>query len=205
MGVEYLMQILIISGSRNPEGRTAQLINALRQGIDKAGGSSEVLFLPQMKIERCRQCNSDGWGICRTEHRCIIEEDDFSSIVEKVKKANLVVFATPVYFSDLSESLRAFLDRLRRTRFVIGVRELPPMPTEQSIPALGLCFAGGSGNGTASCLVNLERILQTCGFDVVDMIAARRQNLKAKLPVLEQVGAWLVTKPSSLKSNLRPI
>ncbi len=199
------MQTLIISGSRNPEGRTARLINALRQGITKAGGDSECLFLPLMKIEHCRQCNADGWGICRIEHRCIIEDDDFPAIVEKVKQADLVVFATPVYFADLRDSMRVFLDRLDRIRTVVGVRGMPPVPTEQSTPAIGLCYAGGSGNGTTSCAMNLERILQVCGFDVVDMIPARRQNLEAKLPILEQVGAWLVTRPSSLKCNLLPM
>jgi NAD(P)H-dependent FMN reductase len=199
------MQVLVLSGSRNPEGRTARLINAMPQGITKAGGNSELLFLPQMKIERCRQCNADGWGICRSEHQCIIKDDDFDSILEKVKKADAVVFATPVYFADLSESLRAFLDRLRRTRFMIGPRGMPPVPTEQMTPAVGLCYAGGSGNGTTNCAMNLERILQTCGFDVVDVIPARRQNLEAKLPIMELTGQWLVTKPSSLKSNLQPM
>jgi hypothetical protein len=39
--------------------------------------------------------------------------------------------------------------------------------------------------------------LLTCGFDVVDMIPLRRQNLEAKLPMLELTGAWLATKPTS--------
>jgi NAD(P)H-dependent FMN reductase len=199
------MPILILSGSRNPEGRTARLINAIRQGITKAGGDSEVIFLPQVKIERCRQCNSDGWGTCRSEHQCIIKDDDFDSIMGKIKQADAVVFATPVYFGDLSESMRAFLDRVRRIHFTIGPRGMPPMPTESSTPVVGLCYAGGSGNGTTNCAMNLERILQTCGFDVVDMIPARRQNLEAKLPVMELVGQWLVTKPSSVKSNLKPV
>jgi hypothetical protein len=82
---------------------------------------------------------------------------------------------------------------------------MPPVPTEQMTPAIGLCYAGGSGNGTTNCAMNLERILQTCGFDVVDVIPARRQNLEAKLPIMELTGQWLVTKPSSLKSNLQPV
>jgi multimeric flavodoxin WrbA len=137
------MQVLVISGSRNPEGRTAKLINAVRDGIAKGGGSSELLFLPEMNIELCRQCNSDGWGICRSEHRCIIE-DDFPSITDKIKSADAVVFATPVYFADLSESMRAFLDRLRRTHFTVGRRGMPPAPTEESTPAVGMCYEPGA-------------------------------------------------------------
>ena len=43
----------------------------------------------------------------------------------------------------------------------------------------------------------LEYALMTCGFDVVDMVPARRQNLDMKLDVLRIVGRWLATKPRS--------
>ncbi len=202
------MKILIISGSRNPEGRTAGLINALRRGITKAGGDSECIFLPQMDIELCRQCNDDGWGICREDNACIIE-DDFDSIVEKINVSDAVVFANPVYFGDLSESMKAFLDRLRRVRTMIPTKPVSnrpgPFNPDDGHLAIGLCYAGGSGNGTTSCCMNLERILQICGFDVVDMIPIRRQNMEAKLPLLELTGEWLVSKPSSSKCMLEPI
>jgi multimeric flavodoxin WrbA len=191
------MQILILSGSRNREGQTARAINAVQKGITGAKGKSEVIFLTELKLERCRQCDADGWGLCTKEGRCIIE-DDFDSIAAKVKAADVVVFANPVYFGDLSESMRTFLDRFRRTRFMRPGAAPPGLfPAAGGTPAIGLCYAGGSGNGTISCCANLERILQTCGFAVVDMIPARRQNLDIKLPMLELIGKWLVTKPTS--------
>ena len=194
------MQVLVLSGSRNRQGKTAQAINAILKGVDKAGGNSESIFLTELTPEKCRQCNDDGWGDCRSKGQCIIE-DDFASIVEKIKAADVLVFATPVYYGDLSESMRGFLDRFRRTRLIRrppagqSVPGLPPYGGNTT--AIGLCYAGGSGNGTISCCANLERILQTSGFDVVDMIPARRQNLEIKLPMLELVGEWLVTKPIS--------
>ena len=202
------MKTLIISGSRNPEGRTALLIKALCKGIDNAGGESEIIFLPNIEIELCRQCNNDGWGICREEDKCIIE-DDFASVTEKIEDADAVVFANPVYFGDLSESMKAFLDRLRRVRSRIPRQPVPNMPgpfnNDNGPLAIGLCYAGGSGNGTTSCCMNLERILQICGFDVVDMIPVRRQNLEAKQKIMELTGEWLVTEPSSSKCTLEPI
>lgn len=202
------MKTLIISGSRNPEGRTALLIKALCKGIDNAGGESEIIFLPNIEIELCRQCNNDGWGICREEDKCIIE-DDFASVTEKIEDADAVVFANPVYFGDLSERMKAFLDRLRRVRSRIPSQPVPNMPgpfnNDDGPLAIGLCYAGGSGNGTTSCCMNLERILQICGFDVVDMIPVRRQNLEAKQKIMELTGEWLVTAPFSSKCTLEPI
>lgn len=190
------MQILILSGSRNREGQTARAIKAIQKGIAKGKGESKVIFLTEMKLERCRQCDADGWGLCRKEGRCIIE-DDFASIADKIKAADVVVFANPVYFGDISESMRTFLDRYRRTLFKPGAAPPPGFGMTGGTPAIGYCYAGGSGNGTVSCAFFLERILQTCGFDVVDMIPARRQNLDYKLLVLETVGKWLTTRPTS--------
>ena len=110
------MKMLALSGSRNRQGRTAQAINALTEGFVKRGGTAESLFLIDFKMERCRQCELDGWGICRSTGTCIIE-DDFASVVDRMKVADIMVFATPVYFADLSDSMRSFLDRVRRIRF----------------------------------------------------------------------------------------
>ncbi len=179
------MSILVISGSRNPNGQTASAADALLAGAAEAGAAGEQVFLPKLAIERCRQCDDNGWGICRSEGRCVIE-DDFACIVDKIEAADAVAFANPVYFGDLSESLRAFLDRLRRTCMnehgkarVAGKK------------AVGICVAGGGGGGAPFCVFSLEKVLSICGFDVVDVIPARRQNLEMKCEVLRTVGKWL--------------
>ena len=179
------MKVLVVSGSRNPAGQTATATNALVDGITAQGWEAEQAFLPQMNIERCRQCEDNGWGICRTEGKCTIE-DDFALLVDKIKNADAVVFATPVYFGDLSESIKSFLDRLRRT----CVNENGRNGIEGRV-AVGVCVAGGGGGGAPACTVSLERILATCGFNVVDLIPVRRQNMAMKLEALNIVGKWL--------------
>src|SRR3972149_9902218 len=179
------MQILILSGSRNRQGQTARAIKAIRKGIAEGKGKSEAIFLTEMNLERCRQCEADGWGLCRKEGRCVIE-DDFASVAEKVKKTDAIVFANPVYFGDLAESMRTFLDRYRRIGFMRPGGHTPGgFPEAGGTPVIGICYAGGSGNGTGSCAFFLGRVLPMCGFAVVDMIQVRRQNLDIKLPMLE--------------------
>lgn len=182
------MKLVAISGSRNPEGQTARAANAFLQGAKTDGNQSELIFLPQINIERCRQCEDNGWGICRTEGRCTIE-DDFASLVDKIKQADAVVFTTPVYFADLSESLRAFLDRLRRTcMHEVGRDRIAGKPV------VGVCVAGGGGGGAPSCAFSLDRVLSRCSFAVADMILARRQNLEMKLDILRATGKWLAAQ-----------
>lgn len=176
------MNLLVISGSRNPHGQTATAANALIEG---AGGASEQVFLTTIDLQRCRQCDDNGWGICRTEGKCVID-DDFAAIVDKIVAADAVVFANPVYFGDLSESMKSFLDRLRRTcMHEAGKARIAGRK------AIGICVAGGGGGGAPSCTVSLERVLSICGFDVVDMVPVRRQNLEMKCEVLKVVGKWL--------------
>lgn len=179
------MKVLVILGSRNPEGQTARAAAALAMGAQAEGAEVEQVFLPTLRIERCRQCDENGWGTCLSQGECEIA-DDQAGLVAKLRAADAVVFATPVYFADLSESLKAFLDRLRRTCLhEAGKAEIAGKP------AVGVCVAGGRGGGGPACAATLERVLQTCGFDLRDVVPVRRQNLEMKLAVLTHTGKWL--------------
>lgn len=183
------MNVVLVCGSRNPNGQTARAAEAVLKGVAKAGASTEKLFLPVLRVERCRQCDDNGWGLCRKEGRCVIE-DDLAGLVDKIRRADAVVVATPVYYSDLSESLRAFADRLRR----ICTHETGRASVKGK-PLLGICVAGGGGGGAPACCLSLEKTMSTCGFEVADTIPVRRQNLQAKLGMLELAGQWLATAP----------
>lgn len=189
------MKVIAISGSRNPEGQTARALNSVCDGLKTEAVDYETHFLPTLNIERCRQCDESGWGLCRKEGSCIIK-DDFSNLIDGLRRTDGVVFATPVYFSDLSESLRAFLDRLRRiARHENGRNGI------EGKPAIGVCVAGGGGGGAPACAVNLEKIAGTCGFDIKDMIPVRRQNLQHKISVLKETGRWFASELSLLAQN----
>lgn len=181
------MKTIVILGSRNPKGQTAQAVNACVKGFKLVDTDVEKFFLPTRNIERCRQCEDSGWGLCRSEGRCVIE-DDFAGIVDSISKADAVIFATPVYFGDLSESLRAFLDRVRRT-----CQHPKGQALVEEKYAIGVCVAGGGGGGTATCSVSLEKVLSTCGFNLLDVILVKRQNLKMKQVVLQTTCEWIAS------------
>ena len=185
------MKFAIVLGSRNPQGQTARAADAVRQGLVAGGGVGEMIYLPELQIERCRQCDQNGWGTCRTDASCVID-DDFAAVVDKLRGADALVFATPVYYGSLSESMRAFTDRLRR---ICG--HAADKAGMAGKPAIGVCVAGGGGGGAPSCTVSLEKVLRTCGFDLVDLIPVRRQNLDMKREILQITGQWLATCPSS--------
>ena len=181
------MRVLALLGSRDLEGQTATATQALLDGLSAKGAQVEKVFLPEMSIERCRQCEADGWGTCFFDGRCVIE-DDFDGLVKKLASADAAVFANPVYYGDLSESLRAFTDRLRRCSAPINRRT---GKNKNFKPVIGICVAGGGGGGAEHCGDSLKKVLTTCGFEVIDMVPVRRQNMAVKLRTLRQIGEWL--------------
>jgi multimeric flavodoxin WrbA len=182
------MKIVMISGSNNRQGKTATMAEALLKGAENEGCQCERFFLPEMRIERCRQCNEMGWGECRQKGSCVIE-DDFAALVGKIREADAAVFATPVYWGDLSESMRALLDRLRRVTRHESVKS-----AIDGKPAIGICVAGGSGGGAPFCAESLQKTLTISGFDMKDVVPVKRQNMELKAQVLETTGRWLANQ-----------
>ena len=180
------MNMVGILGSPNPRGRTARAAEALLMGAGGEGVLWDLLVLPEREVGRCQQCDEDGWGRCKRAGLCVLE-DQFAEVVDRIRQADAVVFATPVYYSDLSESFKALLDRLRR------ICSHPEARRDRIAgkPVIGVCVAGGGGGGAPRCTVALEQVLQDCGFDVVDMVPVRRQNLTIKRTVLKATGRWL--------------
>lgn len=181
-----MANVLVILGARNHEGQTARAAEAVAGGCRRTGAAVESVYLPEKHLERCRQCDDDGWGLCRRGGACVID-DDLAPLMDAMAAADLVVFATPVYFGDLSESMKAFLDRVRRVAF--NRADANPLTDK---PYAGIAVAGGGGGGSFSCLQSLERVLQTCGFRLVDQVSVRRQNQELKKETLEQAGEWLM-------------
>ncbi|UCH34636.1 MAG: flavodoxin family protein, partial [Armatimonadota bacterium] len=106
------MKVIAIQTSPNEDGLTATMAQMALDGAKAAGAETELIHLCGASIEACRQCEN-GWGLCRSEGRCVIE-DDFEDLRRRIGEAGAVVISTPVYFGDLSEAAKCFFDRLRR-------------------------------------------------------------------------------------------
>ena len=142
--------VLGIQTSPNKDGLTATLARAALKGAEEAGARCELLNLRKMEIRACQACDA-GWGTCRADGTCTIP-DDFAQVRELVDESNGIVFASPVYFGDLSEVAKSFLDRLRRCE--VSFRDRSGI---RGKPVIGITAAGGSGIGVNSAIRNLER------------------------------------------------
>ena len=177
------MEVIAIQSSPNVDGLTYSLAQAVLKGVKDGGGETELIHLNKLKLEPCIACDK-GWGKCRDEGVCILE-DDFQNLTEKIVKSDALVFATPVYRHDLSESAKIFLDRLRRCEVSTGFK------TFAGKKAIGIVSAGGSGRGAVRALFNLEDYLRRLGFDIFDLVPVTRFSKDHKLEMLENAGRRL--------------
>ena len=185
------MDILVISASPNMNGLTAACAQAAFEGISRGGGEAKEVRLNDLSIKSCEACDN-GWGTCRDEHYCQ-ELDDFQALHERVCKAEAFVFVTPVYWGDLSESMKAFTDRLRRCE---ALRKEESGLYQK--PILVIAAAGGSGNGMITCLASLERWIEHVHARKWDFIPVNRWSREYKLETIRAAAeAMMVHNPSA--------
>ncbi len=177
------MAILVIWASPNMDGLTAAAKDNVVKGIMAAGGVTEEVHLNRQNIKQCLTCG-DGWGLCQAEGRCVIR-DDFRALYEKMVAAEAVVFVTPVYWHDLAECLKGFLDRLRRC-------ETAHNHYLQGKECVLVACAGGTGLGAIQCLSNLEETLRHMGMKAIERLPVIRFNRDYMLPALNGAGQQLV-------------
>lgn len=184
------MKCLAIQSSPNLNGSTASLAQAVLRGVKAEGGTTELIHLNKFNIKTCTSC-TDGWGMCpsikersREKNICLLE-DDFEALRKKIIEADAVVFATPVYWHDLSESAKIFLDRLRRC-------ESFDFKTFTGKKIIGITSACGSGRGAVRALYLLEEYLSRLGFEIFDLVSVTRFSRDYKLDMLVEAGKHLV-------------
>ncbi len=170
--------VIILWASPNDDGLTAACARAAEKGIRSAGKECALYQLNTQNINACKACGN-GWGTCRDGHICQVQ-DGFQALHEELKKAEALVLVTPVYWGDMAESAKNFADRLRRCEAL--ARETSPL---RGMPMVAVAAAGGSGNGTISCMMQMERLAQHTGMRLIDAIPVKRYTREYQLKAIE--------------------
>ena len=123
-----MSRIVVLVGSVRRDGNTERLAKAFAEGAGKHH-EVELVSVADYRINPCRGCN-----YCYTSegNRCI-QQDDMPAIYEKLRQADMVVIASPVYFYGISAQLKALVDRLHT-----------PMRNAFGIKRLGLILVGAA-------------------------------------------------------------
>lgn len=98
------MNILVINGSPR-KGNTVTAIEAFKEGAESAGHAVEVLDTYKVNVAPCKGC-----GACQMRHGCV-DKDDTNPVVDKIVAADMIVFATPVYWWGITAQIKMVLDK----------------------------------------------------------------------------------------------
>ncbi len=98
-------KVLVISTSLRRKSNSHELAEAFARGAKDAGHEVEVLRLIGREINYCVGC-----GSCHSTGQCIME-DDGNLIADKMKEAEVICFATPIYFYEMAGQMKTMLDR----------------------------------------------------------------------------------------------
>jgi multimeric flavodoxin WrbA len=102
------MKVLAINGSPHmDEGNTAMILNPFLEGMKEAGSEVEVFYTRKLKIGACNgdmSCWFKNPGTCG-------QKDDMQMLLPKIKEADVVVWASPVYYAGVTGPLKNLMDR----------------------------------------------------------------------------------------------
>lgn len=98
-------KVLMITSSLRANSNSDGLAEAFARGAQEAGNVVEIVSLKGKNIGFCKGCL-----VCQKTQECVIR-DDAAQIAKKVLNADVLVFATPVYYYGMSGQLKTLLDR----------------------------------------------------------------------------------------------
>ena len=101
------MYILGISGSPRKGGNTEALLDKALLGAESKDAKTEKVILNNLKMVPCQECEK-----VKDDGTCKIE-DDFQALYEKIKKADALVLASPIFFGSLSAQTKIMIDRFQ--------------------------------------------------------------------------------------------
>lgn len=101
-----MKNVIIITSSPRKGGNSDTLANEFANGAKAAGNSVEIIAVKDVKLQFCIGCM-----YCQTHDKCVLD-DKMNTLYSRIQHADVLVFATPVYYYSISGQLKTFLDRL---------------------------------------------------------------------------------------------
>jgi multimeric flavodoxin WrbA len=160
------MKITVLNGSPRKQN-TAAMVDAFAEGAKAAGHEVEVLQVGRMKINgclACEYCHGKGEGKC-------VQKDDMEKVMPAYRDSDMLVFASPIYYFDVTAQLSAAIQRVyaigkpaKATRAALLLSSASPNPFEGAIATYktmlgfmgledaGIITAAGDENGSEAKL-----------------------------------------------------
>ncbi len=101
------MKILVLNGSPHKDGATSDMLSAFERGAAEAGHTVTIVPVAHKRINgcmACEYCHEKEPGVCA-------QKDDMQELYPEFLSADMIVFASPIYYFTLSAQLQAVIHR----------------------------------------------------------------------------------------------
>ena len=157
------MKIAVLNGSPR-KVNTAAMIQAFREGAEAAGHQVEEYHVGKMKIAgclACEYCHTKGEGTC-------VQKDDFEKLLPAYKDADMIVFASPVYYFAMTAQMEAAIQRV----YCIG--------KPQKAKKAALLISSGSPGTHNGSVAQFKDYMAYAGIEVAGIITAAGEENKSE-------------------------
>ncbi len=178
------MKVLALNSGPRPDAQsyTVMMLNPLIEGMREAGADVEVINLREKKIRNCIGCFTC-WT--KTPGKCLHKDDMTHELFPKFLAADLVIYATPLYFHTINAAMAAFMERTLPAAlpfFEEGEDGKTYHPTRHKVPA--------------SVLLTVCGFPEASEFDAMLEFFSRTRHKNAKpVAAICRAGASLLSAP----------
>jgi multimeric flavodoxin WrbA len=155
-------KIIIVEGSPRPNGNSTLLAREVASGARSLGAEVETLHLHTMDVRPCTACDACQESL---EMNCIID-DAMKDVYPRLRAADAIVYASPIYWFTVSGQLKLFMDRCYALTFlgpVPGIDDSDPVDVVQTDlggKKFGVVLSYGDVDPFTSGAVNAIRTFQ---------------------------------------------
>ncbi|MBC2581996.1 flavodoxin family protein [Clostridium sp. DJ247] len=102
------MKVVAFNGSPNKEGNTYHGIKIVAEELEKQGIDVEIVHVGNKVIRGCMAC---GGCVRNKNEQCVLPGDSVNEWIQKMKEADGIILGSPVHYSAIGGTMKAFLDR----------------------------------------------------------------------------------------------
>lgn len=155
-------KVLILHGSPREKGNSAILADHITTGAQEAGAVVERISLDKLNIKPCKacyKCMKKGASGC-------VQKDDMQSVYPKLISSPAWVFATPIYWFNMTAQTKLMLDRS------LALKAYGPNPFAEKRVALAMSYQGSDPytSGCINAIRTFQDIFNYVGADLVGMV-----------------------------------
>ena len=152
-----MANVLIVNSSYRKDSNSSELGLRVAEGARKKGHEVKVVDISHLRIEPCRGCEA----CLQPNSKGCVTNDDMQGLYPLVREADIIIYASPVYWFNLCGQIKQFIDRC----YSVAIQPEHKEPSLFATKKLGLVMAYGDDDAfTSGCVNALRSVQDTCLF-----------------------------------------